>query len=215
MKSSLEILHTAETIQASPENPLKYFSVLAAGLLSAVFFSMLFYGEKFLFWKYPLSALGAYHTPNGVSNTVSMLIYGAGFIFCSVVFLKAAAYYRRNDSVPFRNAKLKLCYMISAGFFLGIAPHDVIWVLHTIGNGIMTGMLWILIMIYLYQAFYPEQKPVYYMNMILLQVFLLPYAFLFAIDSDYRDIAQKFAFFGVFGILLIAAGAVSRQKNAG
>ena len=103
--------------------------------------------------------------------------------------------------------------MISAGFFLGIAPCDILWFLHTIGNGIMTGMLWILIMIYLYQGFYDEQRPVYFLNLVILQVFLLPYAFLFAINSGYKDIAQKFAFFGVFAMLLVSAWAVSRKNS--
>lgn len=183
------------------------FSTIILINLAALVISMYTYGEKFLFWKYAFSYLGGINTVNGKPNYLSAVIFVASMIASGILCLQilSATGRKRNPGHKAGRFFLKTC---TAGYFTIIVPYDVLDIVHVAGSAAVFGGLWFFINILLWEIRKNGEKGKFLLFQLLLQGTILPYAFLYVINSPLRETAQKFAIAGLMLALKLAVNNV-------
>jgi len=179
----------------------KLFTALFYTVIITFALSILTYGESFHFWSYALSDLGTTVTKHGFPNQISFIIIAVGMILCGYLTLKISAYYARSSELQHHRVKRIITFLAAIGFLLFSAPHNIWYLIHSIGAGLMVGDLWALgglILIEQKAEFTFREFIVYQM---ILQVTVLAYAFTYFINVPIRQVFQKFAVFGLLYVL--------------
>ncbi len=190
-----------------------YYSIQLTAALSGIILGMIFYGEKFLFWEYPVSSLGATVTVNGYDNSTSQCIFDSGMAISGIMLILLSKDIRyTHDIVTHSTQKELLCRIGGIGFFIMLYPHNINNFIHSIGSGFAVGSLWLSSMIYLHELQEAGYKKIAPPLQFLLQGTLLPYAMTFFFNVSIKQYNQKFAVFGVILVLRIATQFCRRES---
>jgi hypothetical protein len=190
-----------------------YFSIQLTAALIGLILGMIFYGEKFLFWEYPFSSLGATRTIHGFDNNVSRCIFDSSMALSGIMLLLISKNIRYSrEKVVHSSQKEMLCLIGGIGFIIMLYPHNINNFIHSIGSGFAVGSLWLLSIIYLHELQETKLKSMAGPLRILLQGTLLPYALTFFLNMSIKQYCQKFAVFGVIFVLR-AATQLCRKES--
>jgi len=179
---------------------LFYFLFLI--LVTSLGLAIVYYAEPFLFWEHAFSDLGNVTTLHGNSNTVSRSIFSIGLIIESIIMFKIGAYYAGNPQFCNHRVKQWLAFIGAVGFLISLYPNDIYHVIHSIGIGMVIGALYLFTMIYHFELRPVVSLRVFYLDLILVQMVIFPYAVAFFVDSVHKQSLQKFCIMGVFFALL-------------
>ncbi len=177
--------------------------------------AMRLYGEDFILLQHAISDLGATVTRGGLPNRRSPYVFLVQMVVSGVMCLRYARVIARRDGEP-RGNRVRLLRLCAAGFFLMPAPHNlpVAHQVHMIGSGFIFFSLWVLTMNYLTDARRRGLGGTFWIGMVVLQSTVLTYAFFFAIDSEFKQVAQGFGLLGLVGTLIWSTQAVARSGIA-
>lgn len=169
--------------------------------------AIVFYGEPFLFWQHAFSDLGNTVTRQGQPNVVPRLIFSLGMIVESFVMLSIRAQY--SGELSFRNQRIKswLALLGAVGFLVAIVPNDHFHAIHSVGVGLVVGVLYFFAMFFHFELKGVLSKWQFYADIVLLQIAVFPYAVSFFADWASKQSYQKICIMGVFYVLLKAASA--------
>jgi hypothetical protein len=181
-------------------------NMLLANILIIFIAGIIAYGEKFLLWEYPYSYLGMIKTPGGNGNTLSFIIYAAGCLMNSILCLKISG--------NFTGRLFRILFRICAtGYLLLILPCDVLNTIHSIGGALAFGSLWFFSMISIIDLYQLGKKLNALLYNILLNTTVLPYAFLYFVQSPYKDIAQKPALLGLILVINLIITEMNKEDT--
>lgn len=180
-----------------------YFDYLLACIILVFIAGFITYGERFRFWEYTYSYIGMLRTPGGNPNTVSFLIFLAGSLFNSYVCFKISSFY----ILKFYRLLFRIC---SVGFILLVLPCDVINNVHSFGGAMVFGTLWLFSLARINEIYHSGRKNIALIYFLILNSTILPYAYLYFINSPYQQIAQKPA---IIGLILTVKFVISEHLN--
>ncbi len=187
-----------------------YFLSLVAINAIFIFLSIISYGEKFIFWEYAFSRLGATTTISGLSN-YSFYFYDLGAILNGLVLLFLAHEFKQIRNKKYRFYRL-LVSISAVGAFISITPHNLLDLIHMLGSGLMIGCLWLLITLFLFELKPRLKKYRFYFYQAILQIPILIYTLTFFSALPIRDFYQKFAVIALFISLIIIASQLRLKK---
>ena len=176
---------------------------------------MITYGERYQFWEDALSYLGGTKTLAGNPNILSWLIFSFGMILSGILCLYIWFLLNGVDEMEHSKFKRYLFLVCGIGYFIMIMPHDINNSIHVIGAAIVFGMLWLYTVILLRELNHRIEHYKILIFHLILQGTVLPYAFLYFIDSPVQVQCQKFAVAGLMLALKMSSSqSVSVcQKN--
>ncbi|MGD9030219.1 MAG: hypothetical protein PVG25_10430 [Anaerolineae bacterium] len=174
------------------------FSLLSLILFATLAIAILFHGEPFLFWQHAFSDLGNIKTLGGQPNATSRLTFSVGMIVQSAIMLRISACYAGNETLWHHTVKRWLALLGAIGFVVSIYPNDINHLVHSVGVGIVIGVVYLFTMI-----FHCELKPVtspwlFYGDLVIIQVSVFSYAIAFFADWELKQSLQKTCVMGVF-----------------
>ncbi len=175
----------------------RQISWLAAMNLSTLAVGVFAYGDRFTFWEHAFSHLGGIHTISGNPNLLSCLLFSTGMISCGILCLYMGSVQDRLFKYLFR-----IC---GVGYFVMLTPWDINNTVHAAGAAVVFGTLWFFTVVVLRDLYKRIKKARWRLYQLLLQGTVLPYAFLYAIDSPLKQGFQKFAVLGLILALKLSA----------
>lgn len=169
------------------------------------------YGDQFIFMRDAISDLGATVTRTGHPNPHSAYAFIPGMVVSGIHMIVFSRYLKRMHQGD-RSGRPRLALLAALGFFVMPAPHNlpVYHYMHMMGAAFIFFAFWVLSMGYLRDCKKLGMHGVYWVGMIVLQVTILTYAFLFAIDSPVKQVAQGFSLVGLIATLVVSSYAKSR-----
>ncbi len=179
----------------------KLFTALFYVVIATFSLSILTYGESFHFWSDALSDLGTTVTKNGFSNQISFIVIAIGMILSGYLTLKISAYFARHSELQHYRSKRLITLLAAIGFLLFSAPHNIWYILHSVGAGLMVGDLWALGSLILLEQKVQLSVREFILYQLILQITVLAYAFTFFINVPIRQAFQKFAVLGLLFVL--------------
>ena len=190
-------------------DPYSMFRLTAAVFLCGVVLGSIFYGEPFLFWKYPYSDLGTLKTVSGYPNTTAFLVFDTSLIICSATLFRIGKWYRLQGV----DSRLKevLAYIGAAGALIMLAPCDTHDLYHTFGSTLFVLSLWLFMQGNLVKIRYFFNRAVFVIMLLITEGGLLPYAWTHLNNNPVEYSLQKFAVWGCFGAL--AAGSYMLEQR--
>lgn len=159
-----------------------------------------FYPEKFLFWQYPFSYIGALKSVNGLNNFLSSIIYSLNMIINAFLILFLSFIYRYQKI--FLLSKIML--LSSAGFLISaFCPDDTKHELHMIGSALAVASLWLMANYYFFiNKDKLKSKGIYLLQGLFHFSFII-YALTVFLDLNPIDgLWQKISFF-ILGFVLL------------
>jgi hypothetical membrane protein len=194
----------------------KFLTYLLSLNILVFILGMLTYGERYQFWEDALSYLGGIKTLAGDPNILSWLIFTFGMILSGILCLYIWFLLNREDEMEHSKFKGYLFLICGIGYFIMIMPHDINNSIHVIGTALVFGMLWLYAVILLIELNHRIEQYKILLFHLFLQGTVLPYAFLYFIDSPIQVQSQKFAVIGLMLVLKLAnsQSVTVCQKNA-
>ncbi|MGC9363214.1 MAG: hypothetical protein ACP5FZ_01455 [Fidelibacterota bacterium] len=191
------------------------FSKLVVLVVGTFLFSILTYGGNFSFWYSAFSDLGSTITPEGEANLFSCLIFVTGILICGVVLFRTGKLFDQAGQIWHHRTKSRLCLLGSTGCFIFIFPHNINNDIHMIGAAMFVAALWALGTLILIESYNQTKKEQVLLLQAVLQITVLSYAITYFADLPVKNIAQKFATFGLLIVLKISTSAKIRTVFAG
>ncbi|HDP68871.1 MAG TPA: hypothetical protein ENN20_10305 [Candidatus Marinimicrobia bacterium] len=191
------------------------FSKLVTLVVGTFLFNILTYGGNFSFWYSAFSDLGSTTTPQGEPNLISCLIFVAGFMICGMVLVRISRLFNQARQIRHHRAKSQLCLLGSIGCFIFVFPHNINNDIHMIGAAMFVAALWALGTLILIESYNQLNKEQVLLLQAVLQITVLSYAITYFADLPVKNIAQKFATFGLLIVLKISTSAKIRTVFAG
>lgn len=182
-------------------------TAVKAALLSA---AALAYPGDYSLSENALSDLGCWITPDGQCNQ-----YGAA-LFATAMLTTAALLIALIRALARRQSPVRVMFLSfsAAGAILILMPHTVHRIIHGVGAGLLIGGFWGYSLCLSVRAWRADRRVAAVTCQMVVQVAVLTYAVLFALDSPAKQPAQKIAVVGlgvgVRGIL----GALSRREES-
>lgn len=183
-------IHSHEEVLSIYRKLNRYFNYLMYVTLLVFILGMLAYGQDFSFRDHAFSHLGRLHTQDGSNNILSLMIYGPGMLLSSLIC------YRLSSLIADR-AGHNLMRMAAAGYLLLIVPCDLLRLVHSIGGGLVIGSLWLFALLGMYRLRSRAGNRKFLIQQLILQGSVLPYAFMYAMESPLCPVFQKFALAGL------------------
>ncbi len=172
----------------------RYFNYLLISIILVFIAGIVTYGETFRLWEYAYSYIGMFRTPGGNPNTTSFIIFIAGSLFNSFICFKISSLYEEK--------LYRLLFGIcGTGFLLLMLPCDILNPVHSAGGAMVFGSLWIFSLTGIYEIYHSGKSQKALTYFVLLNITILPYAYLYFINSPLQVIAQKPAIIGLIFIV--------------
>ncbi len=175
-----------------------HFRLLAMLNMSLLPLAMLTFGDRFHFFRLPLSDLGMPQTAEGLPNIVAFLIFILNMIASGAIMVSYAVSCRRAHRMPHREWKAFLALVAAGGFIVGIFPHDRFHYLHMVGCGVMVGALWFLANLFSGELHAAGKIRETAAVQLVLQLTVVPYAVSYVLAANPRQALQKLAILGLF-----------------
>lgn len=182
--------------------------ILANAVLMAT--AALVYPERFRFWEYPLSELGAYRTMNGTQNGPSQFFFIVDMVLSGLVMALIAHRFRHRRGCPNRLLRTVLASVGAFGFWIAVLPYDLYLVNHSLGSAFVFFSLWALSVSYLAEVRTRGETGVFLLGHGVLQTTVISYAVTFLVNVPAKQAAQKLA---VFGLMLIVRVLCAQNGN--
>ncbi|MBN2045927.1 MAG: hypothetical protein JW757_12970 [Anaerolineales bacterium] len=177
--------------------------------------AVLFYQEPFSFWEHAFSDLGCTVTRQGKPNLVPRAIYATGMLVEGVLMLQISRQF--TGQLKFRNQIIKrdLALLGVVGAVISILPNDLYHTIHSIGSGILVGVMYFFTMIFHFEG--RQQLPRWRvaLDIALLQVAVFPYAVAFFANWESKQSFQKLCLIGIFYALLSIVSASEQGFKPG
>ncbi|HDJ34610.1 MAG TPA: hypothetical protein ENF21_11015 [Bacteroidetes bacterium] len=196
-------IHTGSSAKSSYHIVNRELNVLFGVTLLVCLLGMLTYGENIVIRDHAVSHFGRLYTRRGDPNYLSLLIFALGMTASSMICFHIS----RHLGKPLHQLFFRLC---GAGYILLIVPCDLYNPVHTLGGTLVVGSLWFFTVFNLHDLYHLIPRVRFFLYQSILQGTVLPYAFLYAIGSPDKQLAQKFA---LAGLILILKAAMIEQKK--
>ena len=190
------------------------FLLLSLILLATLGLAVLFFGEPFLFWQHAFSDLGDTVTKQGHSNLISRLIFSAGMIIDGCLMLKISSRYAQDQTFRNRTIKPWLAFLGAIGFLVSIYPNNVNHFIHSLGVGIVIGVLHLFVMIFHFEIKSRIPPRIFYTDMVIIQAAVFSYAVAFFANSASKQAFQKICIIGIFLALQRSATIAEESFDA-
>lgn len=199
-------------------------SKLVILIVGTFLLSIITYGGHFSFWYSAFSDLGSTTTPEGEPNLFSCLIFVTGIVICGCILFRVSRLFQQDRQILHHRAKSQLGLLGSIGCFIFVFPHNINNNIHMIGAAMFVATMWALGTLILIESYNQSRKEQVLLLQTVLQITVLSYAITYFADLPIKNIAQKFATFGLLIVLKIATSAnirtafdsfrplISRQK---
>lgn len=181
-------------------------NILFGVTLAVCILGMLTYGEKIEFRDHAVSHFGRLYTRGGNPNYLSLLIFALGMTASSIICFHVS----RHLEKPFYQRLFRLC---GTGYILLIIPCDLYNPLHALGGALVVGSLWFFTVFSLHDQYQKIPKIRFFLYQLILQATVLPYAFLYAVGSPDKQLAQKFALAGLIVVLKLTLTEHSKTED--
>lgn len=180
-----------------------------------IVFAIGLYPERFRFWEQALSELSATESAGGYANTASAGIFILGFALSALPLARIAlAWWRRRGSPVDRWRAAAVALAAVGALGIGI-PHDVALTVHSVFSGLLVGGFWFWSTLTCAESMLRTGIRIETVALFcLLQLTVLPYAWMFAIDHPLNQIAQKLALFGLYTVGSILARSFAPEGYA-
>jgi hypothetical protein len=194
-----------QSLCAKHANRLLTF-LLVVTLFTFALGALLFAQPVDFIMDFAYSHVGRLNTYNGNSNHIALLF------FILSLLVSAGICFRIDRLIP-REFNHHLFFIAGIGYLLMIPPCDVWYVIHSAGAVLVIGSFWLFLMYSLIhmQSFLGWRKFILYQ--VLLQGTILPYAFLYIMDSSAKQALQKIAIIGIILSLKITTREIARQLD--
>lgn len=189
----------------------KLFLLIGLIIVVTLIVALFFYQDPFQLWQTAFSELGTTTTPQGRPNWASRFVFSAGFGACGVTMFNISWHYEKNHSLRNHTFKRWLAFLGSIGFFVAITPNDINHFVHSLGMGIVVGVIYFFGVIFLLELKSQVSGMLFFTNMTILQMTVLSYAVAFFTNSVYKQSAQKLC---IVGLLLVIAKMVMVTPQA-
>lgn len=161
------------------------------------------YSGEFDFWSDPLSALGEIYPDKANPNLLAFAIFLTGMLGCSIVSFKVSQELKQF----FGHNLFKIT---GVGFIFLSMPSNQLNNFHSLGGALVVGSLWWYCVVVLHELFKKSKKLKILAYQFILQITVLPYAFLYFSGLPERQAAQKFA---VLGLIFVIKFTTSELLN--
>lgn len=179
----------------------RLFARLIFLIMATFILGMLVYGGTFSFWNSAFSDLGSTVTPEGNSNMPACVVFMTGMVLSGITLLRISKRFAREKGLAHHKLKAHFSLLGGLGCFIFIFPHNINNDIHMVGAALFVASIWSLGTLLLIES----RKTVNRERNILLQTILqstvISYAVTFFADLPHKNIAQKFAVFGLIFVL--------------
>ena len=196
---------------ALTEDPYLLFRTMAVLFVSGVVIGSFFYGQPFLFWKYPYSYLGTVKTVSGYPNLRALFIFDTTMITCAVFFFKIGLWYHSR----FEGSALKevVAYAGAVGALIMLIPCDTYNFYHSIGSSLFVFSVWLFMQGNLVKIKTFYSKTLFVVMLLLTEGGILPYAWAHINKNPVEYSLQKLAVWGCFGGLVAGSYMLDQKKR--
>ncbi|MBN2601134.1 MAG: hypothetical protein JXR87_03995 [Candidatus Marinimicrobia bacterium] len=163
--------------------------------------SMILFGGSFSFWNSAFSDLGSTITPDGISNYSSCIIFMIGMVISGIIFFMIGWLFLKNKNIVHHRLKFTFSLMGSLGCFIFIFPHNINNNIHMIGAALFVAAVWALGTLFLIESRKIGERERTVILQTILQSTVISYAISYFADLSIKNIAQKFAVFGLIIVL--------------
>ena len=180
----------------------RWYSTLLSTLFLGIIVSIALYGERFRFWEFPYSGLGATKTVNGYANPKAMLVFATDMICIGIILLIISIVSGSDRALPYR--RLRTIFAASGGFgaFVATFPHDIYPTQHILGSAFLVGSLWVLAVFLIIDISRSISSTIALRFHFLLHMTVVSYAIAYVANVLSKQIFQKIAVFGLSVVLL-------------
>jgi len=179
----------------------RLFARLIFLIMATFILGMLVYGGTFSFWNSAFSDLGSTVTPEGNSNMPACVVFMAGMVLSGLTLLRISNHFVKEKGLTHHKLKAHFSLLGGIGCFVFIFPHNINNDIHMVGAALFVAAIWSLGTLLLIES----RKTVNRERNILLQTILqstvISYAITFFANLPVKNIAQKFAVFGLTFVL--------------
>lgn len=186
------------------------FAGIVLLIIGTFLLSSITYGGHFSFWDSAFSDLGSTTTPEGTSNLLSCIIFVTGIVICGCILFRVSRLFQQDRQILHHRAKSQLGLLGSIGCFIFVFPHNINNNIHMIGAAMFVAAMWALGTLILIESYNQSKKEQVLLLQTVLQITVLSYAITYFADLPIKNIAQKFATFGLLIVLKIATSAKIR-----
>ena len=179
----------------------RLYTVLLVQILGGFHFATLFYGERFRFWHHPYSGLGATVTENELPNRSAAVVFDTVLVCIALILIVIAIAAARDRRLPHRGVRTVFSSAASFGALIATYPHNLYPVQHALGSAFLVGSLWMLSNFFIYDVAKRGSLGTARWLAVILHTTVVSYAIAYVINADSKQIFQKFAVFGLCGVL--------------
>ncbi|MCF8226684.1 MAG: hypothetical protein K9J30_12475 [Bacteroidales bacterium] len=196
-----QLIHLGEDLN-------RWLSYLLITTAATFLLGILAFGEPFSLSEHAFSYLGMINTPNGNPNGPGLFIFSTGILISSYICF-------RLNSILHGGYSHNLFRICGIGYLVMLVPCDLFNPVHMVGAAMVFASLWFFTNIRLMHLipFIGWLKFIFYQ--LILQGSVLPYAYLYAVNSPDKQFVQKIALFGLILVLKISVvefkKAISRE----
>ena len=208
--------HRMRSCALSPSQQIEHTTLLL--ILQMVLFwifGMHAYSEKFRFWEYAVSYLGALRTVNGHANTPSLIWFVTSMLI-SAWFMHRMSVLNKNRQIVNGSIYQVLYTMGWIGSLIICCPKDISRPVHAMGAGLLvfSHVMLSLVRILAQGRLMKTHSTVTRLLLLLVPVLLYAYCWAFWIESVVQ-VFQKLAFAALFYVEIITTRErlVSREER--
>lgn len=184
---------------------------MAVVFVTGVVTGSFFYGEPFLFWKYPYSYLGTVKTVSGHPNLRALFIFDTTMITCAVILFKIGFWYRSRTGK--KSIKEVVAYMGGVGAFIMLIPCDTYNFYHSIGSSLFVLSVWLFLQGNLVKIKQLSSRPLFVLMFLVTEGGILPYAWAHLNKNPVEYPLQKLAVWGCFGGIVAGSYILDPKKR--
>ena len=187
------------------------FTLLSLTVFVTLGLGILFYGEPFRFWQHAFSDLGNTVTRGGHANTAARLIFSAGMVLSSAIMLGISTRFAGRRDLRLHAVKGWLARLGVVGCLVSIYPNNVDHTVHSVGVGIVIGVVYLLTMIFHLELRSRILSRLFWADVSIMQVAVFSYAWAFFADSASKQSLQKTC---VVGLLFALERGVTAAEES-
>jgi len=172
--------------------------------------SMILFGGSFSFWNSAFSDLGSTIISEGKSNSLACAIFIIGMVISGTIFFMISRLFLKDKDIVHHRLKFHLSLMGSIGCFVFIFSHNINNDIHMVGAALFVAAVWSIGTLFLIETWKTVARERTVLLQTLLQSTVIAYAVTYFTDLSVKNIAQKFA---VFGLIIVLKSATAYRAK--
>lgn len=129
----------------------------------------------------------------------------------SVIVLRIGSRFGRGQSLRFHTAKAWLARLGAVGFVVALYPNDIGHTIHSVGVGIVIGVVYLFTMIFHFELRLQMPPRRFYADLAIVQGAVFSYAWAFFADSASKQSLQKTCIVGL--LLALQRGVTAAEES--